>query len=89
MGNETYSLVKHSADKDITTDPASLSGKKIGVLDSAMKDVLNRFLEERNVTADVRLYPDYRTLFADFDSQKLDVLAAEGDGAYGKSAQIS
>ena len=89
MGNETYSLVKHSTDKDITTDPASLSGKKIGVLDSAMKDVLNRFLEERNVTADVRLYPDYRTLFADFDSQKLDVLAAEGDGAYGrKNAEV-
>ncbi len=38
MGNEIYSLVKHSADMDITTDPASLSGKTIGVLDSAMKD---------------------------------------------------
>ncbi len=89
MGNETYSLVKHGSDTDITTDPASLSGKTIGVLDSAMKDVLNRFLTEQNVTADVRPYQDYKTLFADFDSGKLDVLAAEGDGAYGrKDAEI-
>ena len=89
MGNEIYSLVKHSADMDITTDPASLSGKTIGVLDSAMKDVLNRFLQERHVNADVKIYPDYQTLFADFDSGKLDVLAAEGDGAYGrKDAEI-
>ena len=89
MGNEIYSLVKHSMDMDITTDPASLSGKTIGVLDSAMEDVLNRFLKERNVEADVRPYPDYKTLFADFDSGKLDVLAAEGDGAYGrKDAEV-
>ena len=89
MGNEIYSLVKHSTDTDITTDPASLSGKKIGVLDSAMSDVLNHFLQERNVKADVKTYPDYKTLFADFDSGKLDVLAAEGDGAYGrKDAEV-
>ena len=89
MGDETYNLVKHGSDEDITTDPASLSGKTIGVLDSAMKDVLNRFLTEKNVNANVRLYQDYRTLFADFDSGKLDVLAAEGDGAYGrKDAEI-
>ena len=89
MGDEIYSLVKHASDMDITTDPASLSGKKIGVLDSAMKDVLNRFLTERNVNANMRLYPDYETLFADFDSGKLDVLAAEGDGAYGrKDAEV-
>jgi len=89
MGNETYSLVKHGSDEDITTDPESLSGKTIGVLDSAMNDVLNRFLTEHNVKANVRLYQDYGTLFADFDSGKLDVLAAEGDGAYGrKDAEI-
>lgn len=89
MGDETYNLVKHGSDTDITTDPASLSGKTIGVLDSAMKDVLNRFLTEKNVNANVRLYQDYGALFADFDSGKLDVLAAEGDGAYGrKDAEI-
>ena len=89
MGDETYNLVKHGSDMDITTDPASLSGKTIGVLDSAMKDVLNRFLTERNVKARVKLYQDYKTLFSDFDSGKLDVLAAEGDGAYGrKDAEI-
>lgn len=89
MGNEIYSLVKHSTDMDITTDPASLSGKTIGVLDSAMKDILYHFLQERDVKAKVRSYSDYQTLFADFDSGKLDVLASEGDGAYGrKNAEV-
>ena len=36
MGNETYNLVKHDDDPDITTDFESLTGKRIGVLDSAM-----------------------------------------------------
>ena len=84
MGNETYSLVKHYADNDITTNPSSLSGKTIGVLDSAMKDVLERYLSEHKVSATVKPYQDYETLFDDFDSRKVDILAAEGDGAYGR-----
>ena len=36
MGNETYSLVKHDTDDDITIDVKTLSGHKIGILDSAM-----------------------------------------------------
>ena len=84
MGNEIYSLVKHDTDKDVTTDPADLSGKTIGVLDSAMKDVLQKFLEEHQVTATVKPYHDYEALFEDFDSGEIDILAAEGDGAYGR-----
>ena len=84
MGNEIYSLVKHDTDKDVTTDPADLSGKTIGVLDSAMKDVLQKFLEEHHVAATVKPYHDYEALFEDFDSGKIDILAAEGDGAYGR-----
>ncbi|MGX8719171.1 MAG: transporter substrate-binding domain-containing protein, partial [Desulfovibrio sp.] len=34
MGNESYCLLKHDKDVNITTDPASLNGCKIGVLDS-------------------------------------------------------
>ena len=84
MGNEIYSLVKHDTDKDVTTDPADLSGKTIGVLDSAMKDVLQKFLEEHQVAATVKPYHDYEALFEDFDSGEIDILAAEGDGAYGR-----
>ena len=80
MGNETYSLVKHISDDEITTNPASFSGKTIGVLDSAMVDVLNRYLDEHVVQAIVKVYNDYSDLYTAFDANELDILAAEGDG---------
>ncbi len=51
MGNETYSLVKHDSDNDITLDISTLNGRKIGVLDSAMVDVLELFLKEHLIQA--------------------------------------
>lgn len=84
MGNEFYYLVIHDTDTDITTDLSTLNGKKIGVLESAMVDVLNRFLEEREIQAEVIPYSDHEQLFSAFDSRTLDVLAAESDGAYGR-----
>ncbi len=85
MGHETYSLLKHSNGGDITADPATLSGKRIGVLDSAMASALRGFLEKHGVLAEVVLYRDYAPLFTAFDKHDIDVLAAEGDGAYGRS----
>ena len=84
MGNETYNLVRHISDDDITVNPASFENRKIGVLDSAMVDALNGYLEEHHVTAEVSVYNDYSSLFQDFEAGKLDLLAAEGDGAYGR-----
>ena len=84
MGNETYSLVKHAADTTITTDYATLGGKKFGVLDSAMADVLRTYLADHGIEAEVVTFDDYDHLFNAFDSGELDILAAEGDGAYGR-----
>lgn len=85
MGNETYNLVKHDDDEDITAAPATLDGKKIGVLDSAMADVLRDYLDDKGVQAEVVTFRDYEPLFEAFDKHEIDVLAAEGDGAYGRS----
>ena len=84
MGSESYYLVKHDTDDSITVDPATMNGKKIGVLDSAMVDVLNRFLEDKGVKADVLLYSEHVELFDAFDAGDFDVLVAESDGAYGR-----
>ena len=84
MGNESYYLVKHSEDVDITAEPASLNGCRIGVLDSAMVGVLNQYLKDRRVKAEVVSYPDHGQLFDAFDTHEVDVLAAESDGAYGR-----
>ena len=84
MGNESYYLVKHDADVNISTEPDTLNGCRIGVLDSAMVGVLNQYLDDYHVTAEVVTFPDYTQLFSAFDSHDIDVLAAESDGAYGR-----
>ncbi len=84
MGNEAYYLVKHDEATEITADPATLNGCKIGVLDSAMVGVLEQYLKERHVTAEVVTYSDYTQLFEAFDSKAVQVLAAESDGAHGR-----
>ena len=85
MGSESYNLIGHETDDDITTDPATLNGKRIGVLDSAVSAVLQDYLQEKGIQAEVVLYQDYSPLFEAFDNHEIDVLAAEGDGAYGRA----
>ena len=85
MGNEAYNLVRHDIDEDITVDPATLNGKRIGVLESAIAEVLRAYLDDHAVQAEVVLFHDYGPLFSAFDSHDIDVLAAEGDGAYGRA----
>ena len=82
MGTESYYLVKQNAETDITADPATLSGKKIGVLDSAMVSVLEQFLDEHGVKAQVIPYSDHEQLLEAFDTYVLDVFVAESDGSY-------
>ena len=82
MGNESYFLVKHDTDEKITADPATMNGCRIGVLDSAMVSVLDQYLKDNNVTAEVIAYPEHIQLFEAFDSKKVDILAAESDGAH-------
>ncbi|MBR6157740.1 MAG: response regulator [Lachnospiraceae bacterium] len=84
MGNESYYLVKHDTDTEITAEPETLNGCRIGVLDSAMVSVLKQYLEGHNVTAEIVTYPDHTLLIDAFDSHEFDVLAAESDGAYGR-----
>ena len=84
MGNETLNLIGHDTDTDLTSDPASLNGRKIGVLDSAMADVLKQYLQNHDVQAELVLFRDYGPLFEAFDNALIDVLAAEGDGAYSR-----
>ena len=84
MGSESYYLVKHDKDTKITADPSSLNGCKIGVLDSAMVGILNKYLDDNHVTAEVVTFSDYTQLFDAFDSDEVSVLAAESDGAHGR-----
>lgn len=82
MGNESFTLLKHNTDDEITSDYSTLNNKKIGILDSAMVPILNKFLAQHNIDAMVRTYPDYATLYEAFNKNRIDVFVAEGDGTY-------
>ena len=84
MGYEFYSLIKHTSLSEVNAEPSTLNGRKIGILDSAMKNVLQTFLDERNVDAEVIVYQDYEELFSAFDNNQIDILAAESDGTYSR-----
>ena len=77
MGSERYSIVKHEGDRSISNNTSSLSGKSIGVLDSAIVSVLNEFLAKEKVTANVLTYSDYKDLLSAFDRNEIDVMAAK------------
>ncbi len=84
MGHESYYLIKHDTNMNITANPATLNGCKIGVLDSAIVSVLNEYLDSRAVSAEIVPFAEHAHLFAAFDSGDVDILAAESDGAYGR-----
>ena len=89
MGHESYNLVKHEDDPQISADPATLQGKRIGVMESALVDALRAFLDKYAVTAEVITFPDYDSLFASFKARDLDVFAGEGDSGFsGENAVI-
>ena len=85
MGSETYNLIKHAADESITNDFATLSNKRIGVLDGAMVGALNKFLNDYGVNATVVTYGDYQDLLDAFDNNVINVIAVEGSGTYGRA----
>lgn len=82
MGAESYGLVKHTDDVIEITGPKSLNGRTIGVLDSAIVNVLKDYLDSNNVIAKVVPYRNYESLLRAFDRKEIDILAAEYDGTY-------
>ena len=82
MGHEAYNLLKHASDENITSDPSTLEGRRIVVLDSAMVDVLEKYLTDQNVEAVIMPLPDYETVFETFDNHEAELIAVEGNGTY-------
>jgi len=84
MGRESYYLIKHDSEKTLSSDPSSLSGKLIGVLDTSIEIILKDYLSKHHVEANVVTFRDYETMFASFDSEELDAMVTQGDVVYGK-----
>ncbi|MDO4493856.1 MAG: transporter substrate-binding domain-containing protein, partial [Clostridia bacterium] len=74
MGNTLYSFLKQVGRTDITSDPASLAGKKIAVLAGVMENVVRQYLAEYGVTAEL-------VLFGDMNLRDEALIAGEVDAA--------
>ncbi len=80
MGSEAYNIVKKSTDSSVTMDPKTLTGHSIGVIDGAMVDALNYYIDEHNLKMKTVVYNDFSDMLAEFDDGKVDLLAVEGNG---------
>ncbi|MBO5543510.1 MAG: transporter substrate-binding domain-containing protein, partial [Oscillospiraceae bacterium] len=85
MGHESYNLLKHASDEDITSEPGTMKGRTIVVLESAMVDVLRNYLNAHHIEAEILALPDYEAVFETFDTHQADMIAVEGNGTYGRS----
>lgn len=83
MGRDTYDLVKRDSTITLSSEPSSLSGKLIGVLDTAVQNILRDYLSRNNVEANVVTFRDYETMFASFDSEELDAMVTQENIVYG------
>lgn len=82
MGTEAYGFVKNHDDIFITTDPHTLNGVKIGVLESAVENTLRDYLEKNHISAQVITYSNNNNMVAAFNRREIHVMAAEYDGTY-------
>ena len=84
MGSEYYCLVKHADDNTINSDIKTITGRRIGVLESAIVDELKDFLADEKIEAEIVPYRDYDSMYAAFDKGDVDIVTSESDGARGR-----
>jgi len=82
MGSTRYYLIKKSTSFDITSNPSSLNNKTIGVQNSVMVQVLNNWITQNKIKANVRVYEELSDLFESFEKGELDSVLIEGSGTY-------
>ncbi len=56
MGRNAFQLVKMAGSSDVSENPASLNGKKVGVVKGDVDDVLRLLLKRINVQADIQVF---------------------------------
>lgn len=80
MGSETYNLIKLAGNQEINSNPDSINGHSIGVLESAVSNALDAYLISHDLDAKIVYYNDTEKLIDGFESGEVDLLATEGAG---------
>lgn len=84
MGSTLYHLIKKGSDFEITWEPKSINGKKIGVQKSIMVKIVSDWLNENSVEAELVIRDSTKELYSLFDEGKVDLVMIEGYGTLGR-----
>lgn len=79
MGNTPYTYLKKADRTDITSNSKTISGKKIGSLDGAMAGIVQSYLDENEITADIVLFTDLQRRNQALLDGDVDIIIVEGE----------
>ncbi len=85
MGYEGYYLYVSKDNTDITLNPATLNGKKIGTINGLLDANLRKWLGEKSVTAEVIVYRDVNDRDQALERGEIDAFIGEGASVSAKN----
>lgn len=89
MGYESYYLFVRGDDAEITVDPATLTGKKIGTISGLLEKAIREWLENNNVEAEIIVYNDVKDRDQALSNGEIDALIGEGASVGAKDNIVS
>ena len=80
MGDTPYTLLKREDDDSLTPKASTLGGKKIGVLSGAMESIIEKYLKDNSIIAEIVKFDDIQDRDAALINKEVDLTLVEGDG---------
>ncbi len=82
MGETKYYFLKLSSNSQITSELSTINGKRIGVLKGAQVGVVNQYLSEHNLSAQLIEFGDIKERDEAIIDGQIDIMMAESDGTF-------
>ena len=89
MGYESYYLFVRGDDPDITIDPSTLNGKKIGTISGLLEKSIREWLINNDIDAEIIVYNDVKDRDQALSNGEIDALIGEGASVGSKDNIVS
>ena len=89
MGYENYYLYIRGDDSEITVDPSTLNGKRIGTIPGLLEKSIREWLVSNNVDAQIVVYDDVKDREGALSNGEIDAFIGEGASVSSKENIIS
>ncbi len=88
MGYESYYLFIRGDDSDITVEPSTLNGKKIGTISGLLEKSIREWVENNNVDAEIIVYDDVSDRDEALYNGEIDAFIGEGASVSSKGNTV-